>query len=201
MVSRTYTKRSHLKPSGDRVLKSSSRALRNSREHYAANKDEHALQAQVWRVEHPGEVARHAKAWRVANPDYGTSYMKQRREGLIGPFTSADGLDWQERNREDYLKQKRVNTNRRRKEVLLEALKVYGGEAPACYCCGETVVMLLSLDHIEGGGSKQRRETGNTRTYEWAKRNNWPAIFRVACHSCNFGAHLNGGVCPHQERN
>jgi len=155
---------------------------------------------QAWREANPGRTAALAKAWRQENPTYNSTYMKQRSEGLIGPFTPADGPDWQARNREEYLKRKRKSTNQRRREVFLEALKVYGGDPPRCYCCGETIVMLLGLDHIEGGGTKHRREV-TTRMYEWAKRNNWPKIFRVACHSCNLGAHLNGGTCPHQEKN
>jgi hypothetical protein len=82
--------------------------------------------------------------------------------------------------------------------VALEALSHYGGEPPKCYCCGERLLLLLSLDHINGGGTKHRKETKMTRTCEWAKQNGWPTIFRVACHSCNLGAHLNGGICPHK---
>ncbi len=200
MVSRTYSKRPELKSSEPTALKSTPERLAYSREHYQENKGEHARQAQAWRAEHPGAVAKLAKSWRAANPKYCSNYMKQRREGLIGPFTPADGLDWQTRNREDFLKQKRTSTNRRRREVCLEALKRYSGDVPCCYCCGEDIVLLLGLDHIHGGGTKHRQEVGNTRMYLWAKRNGWPAIFRVACHSCNLGAHLNGGVCPHQEQ-
>jgi hypothetical protein len=33
---------------------------------------------------------------------------------------------------------------------------------------------------------------------QWAKRNGWPPIFRVACHNCNHGLFRLGGICPHQ---
>lgn len=199
MVSRTYRKRSHLKPSKPKALKSSPRSLKNSRDHYRANKDTHILKMQEWRAANPGKVAKLAKNWREANPKYNTTYMKQKREGLIGPFTSEDGPDWQQRNRDHHLAQKRASTNRRRKEVVLEALRYYSDGEPKCYCCGEDILLLLSLDHIDGGGTKHRKESKITHTSNWAKRNGWPKIFRVACHSCNLGAHLNGGVCPHQK--
>lgn len=85
--------------------------------------------------------------------------------------------------------------NERRKRIQREAIEHYGGK---CYCCGETIHLLLSLDHIDGGGCKHRKELNGMRVAEWAKNNGWPPIFRVACHNCNFGAHLNGGVCPHK---
>lgn len=136
------------------------------------------------------------KEWRDQNSAYVKTYMKGRREGMIGAFSPSDGPDWQARNREAFLATKRENTNRRRREVFFEALQTYGGQNPSCYCCGENVVMLLGLDHIDGGGNKHRKEIGG-HVHVWAKRHGWPRIFRVACHSCNLGTYLNGGVCPH----
>ncbi len=152
-----------------------------------------------WREANSERQKKYFRDWRKGNPEYGVNYMKDRREGRIGPFGPEDGEDWQGRNREDFLKIKRENTNRRRREIFLEALQHYSGkEEPECYCCGEKTLQLLCLDHVDGGGNEHRREIGKIRVYVWAKREGWPPLFRVACHSCNTGAHLNGGVCPHQ---
>jgi hypothetical protein len=83
----------------------------------------------------------------------------------------------------------------RRKKIQQEAIDHYGGK---CYCCGETIRQFLGLDHKNGGGTKHRKELTVT-VAEWAKRNGWPDTLRSACHNCNIGAHLNGGVCPHQK--
>ena len=76
------------------------------------------------------------------------------------------------------------------------ALAAYGG---MCACCGEATVEFLSIDHINGGGAKQRRETGlrGQSFYRWLRENNWPGDFRVLCHNCNQarGAY---GYCPHE---
>jgi hypothetical protein len=85
--------------------------------------------------------------------------------------------------------------NERRKKVQQEAISHYGGR---CYCCGETIYLLLCLDHKNGGGCQHRKELKGMRLAQWAKNHGWPDVLRVACHSCNFGAHLNGGICPHQ---
>lgn len=87
-----------------------------------------------------------------------------------------------------------------RRRMRLEALQAYGGESPSCVCCGEATLLFLSLDHVNGGGHAQRKETGGGGFYIWLRRHDYPAGFRVLCHNCNFGRQLNGGVCPHQER-
>ena len=152
----------------------------------------------AWQARHVDYRKKYTREWQKKNPNYTREYMKARREGLIGPFVPEDGPEWQQKNREDFLNDKRESTNRRRRELSLEALQHYSeSDTPKCYCCGETIPMLLSLDHINGGGNKHRKEVGS-HAYVWAKKNGWPPIFRVACHSCNMGAHLNGGTCPHQ---
>jgi hypothetical protein len=85
------------------------------------------------------------------------------------------------------------------KGVRMQALQAYGGPTPACTCCGEDVLQFLALDHINGGGHKQRKETGGGGFYTWLRRNNYPEGFRVLCHNCNFGRQINGGVCPHNQ--
>lgn len=87
-----------------------------------------------------------------------------------------------------------------RQKVRLEALQAYGGTTPQCVCCGEGQLLFLALDHIDGGGHAQRKETGGGGFYTWLRRHNYPAGFRVLCHNCNFGRQINGGTCPHQER-
>lgn len=79
------------------------------------------------------------------------------------------------------------------------ALQAYGGATPACLCCGETALLFLSLDHVDGGGRKHRQETGGGGFYFWLQRHDYPAGFQVLCHNCNLGRQLNGGTCPHQE--
>lgn len=83
--------------------------------------------------------------------------------------------------------------------VLTKYSKV---ETPICYCCDESLIDLLSIDHIDGKGRAHREVVGGggDRTYKWLIRNNFPVGFRTACHNCNMGASLNNGVCPHEGR-
>jgi hypothetical protein len=75
----------------------------------------------------------------------------------------------------------------------IKAMLHYGNK---CFCCGETRIAFLCIDHVNGGGNEHRREIGR-RIYEWLIRNKYPPGFRVSCSNCNSGASLNGGKCPH----
>jgi hypothetical protein len=97
--------------------------------------------------------------------------------------------DWGERNHDRTLS---LHASRRAR-VKADAFEHYGRE---CYCCGEGDPMFLGLDHIDGKGAEHRREIGMQAAL-WAYRNDWPPIFRTACHNCNQAAHANGGTCPH----
>jgi hypothetical protein len=64
--------------------------------------------------------------------------------------------------------------------------------------------VFLSLDHIDGGGNKHRKELFGDKgesglsLYRWAKNNGYPPIFQVLCMNCNHAKHVLG-VCPHQK--
>lgn len=56
----------------------------------------------------------------------------------------------------------------------------------------------LIIDHIDGGGTKHRKEVGKGAAfYRWLEKNNYPLNFQVLCMNCQFGKRICG-VCPHQ---
>ena len=71
----------------------------------------------------------------------------------------------------------------------------YGGRK--CNCCGETELLFLQLDHIDNNGGRHRRKENIVSLYRWAKKKKYPPGFQVLCANCNFGKHMNGGICPH----
>jgi hypothetical protein len=71
-----------------------------------------------------------------------------------------------------------------------------------CRCCGENDIRFLTIDHVNGGGVKHRKELGTgagASFYHWLKTNNYPEGYAVLCFNCNCGRSVNGGVCPHKE--
>lgn len=100
-----------------------------------------------------------------------------------------------------------------RNQARMDALYAYGGENPTCSCpgCTENRLPFLCIDHINGGGNKQRQElTQNQKStrdgkmnpgggvfYRWLRTNSYPAGYRVLCHNCNTAR--SNGPCPVHE--
>lgn len=85
----------------------------------------------------------------------------------------------------------------RNARLRAETLGIYGSK---CTCCGELKTEFLVIDHIDGGGSRDRREGvyhGGNSFYRWLKRNGWPKGYRVLCHNCNQSLGVYG-YCPHR---
>ena len=83
--------------------------------------------------------------------------------------------------------------------IRLECLIHYSGNPPFCVCCGQTRIEFLAIDHIHSGGTKHRKQIGESgqALTRWLKRNGFPLGFRTLCHDCNTSLGLYG-YCPHQ---
>lgn len=76
-------------------------------------------------------------------------------------------------------------------------LKKYGG---SCACCGESHSEFLVIDHINGGGSQERKELSPKGVYnKLYKTEELLPGYRVLCHNCN-SAYAFYGYCPHQPK-
>jgi len=83
----------------------------------------------------------------------------------------------------------RVNVRRR-------LIEFYGGK---CNCCGEAQYKFLGLDHLLGGGGKERRIRSTEQTSRMILDGRLPKDqYQLLCHNCNLA---NGfyGLCPHKE--
>ena len=89
----------------------------------------------------------------------------------------------------------RVLANRRHAKLRGQILKAYGG---SCACCGESTQDFLTLDHIQGGGTKHRATCGQD-VYSEIRRQGFPKDkYRLLCMNCNFAIRY-GDQCPHQK--
>ena len=92
---------------------------------------------------------------------------------------------------------------RHRRKLRVKVLTAYSKSGqPACYCCQETIIEFLTIDHIKGGGLSHLRSLGlmhsSRRFYEWLVKNEFPSGFRTACFNCNSGR--RNGLCPHKRK-
>lgn len=92
------------------------------------------------------------------------------------------------------------SASRQHAELKRIIFEHYGGR---CVCCGELEPMFLSVDHINNDGAEDRRKdnTGGSNFYrrivKGIKSGNAPTDLQLLCRNCNWGKHVNGGICPH----
>jgi hypothetical protein len=87
------------------------------------------------------------------------------------------------------------------KALRKKCLIAYSGNPPKCACCGESTEEFLTIDHINGGGRKHRRQLGRSPTSFplWLIRNSFPPGFRILCYNCNC-VRAHAGYCPHEKK-
>jgi len=75
-----------------------------------------------------------------------------------------------------------------RLDIKRDVLTHYGDGKCACVICGEARLPCLSIDHIEGGGNKQRRGKLRAVTpfYLWLRSNGYPKGYQTLCMNCQF---------------
>ena len=101
-----------------------------------------------------------------------------------------------------YHKNRDVQMSRNQKyEAMVkdEVFKAYGGYT--CTCCKEKNKKFLTLDHIDGGGTKHRKEMGGGGKFHYRilYKKNFPPGYQILCMNCNFGKGQNENICPHEE--
>jgi len=101
---------------------------------------------------------------------------------------------WRDDNKEHVLGRSK-EWKHKRKLIVMEH---YSNGKLECDCCGENIYEFLTIDHIDGGGSKHRKELKGNSMYDWIIANDFPNNFRVLCMNCNYAKRF-GDKCPHEE--
>lgn len=141
---------------------------------------------------HREERIAHQKEYALAHKEHIVEYKKQWRQSSRGKELTAK---WREDNREHLREGQKI----RNANVKYEVLSHYSVEdIPICELCLAKGVRcvdtrLLTIDHINGGGTEHRKEVGaGARFYRWLKRNNYPEGYRVLCFGCNLYYRVKG---------
>jgi hypothetical protein len=97
----------------------------------------------------------------------------------------------------DFIGNDAARQKERRAIVRREVIKHYGGK---CECCGEEHIEFLCIDHISGGGTKERKNNNKrgNNFYLYLRRMSFPEGYRILCHNCNSSIGIYG-YCPHSQ--
>ena len=87
-----------------------------------------------------------------------------------------------ERYREKHLVSCKRLYYKKRKQVI----EHYCPDGGKCVKCGFNDIRALSVDHINGGGSKHRKELNGVSIYKWLVDNDFPPGFQILCMNCQF---------------
>lgn len=75
---------------------------------------------------------------------------------------------------------------------------VYAGYGNRCQCCSEDERAFFTIDHVNGGGTAERR--GNTDRFGMFRtiiRDGFPPKYQLLCFNCNCARGFFG-ACPHE---
>lgn len=76
---------------------------------------------------------------------------------------------------------------RYRQSYKTDVLTHYGDGKLACVKCGYSDIRALSIDHINGGGRRHKKENGiKSNMYVWLKKNGYPKGLQTLCMSCQW---------------
>ena len=125
---------------------------------------------------------------KISRKQYDHEYYLRNRDKFI-----AYNKKWAKDHPEELRARNRKYYHAQRDKILA----AYGNK---CTCCGETEKVFLDIDHVNGGGAAERRETNCTYRYLASIINRgFPKDYQLLCSNCNKAKRILG-VCPHQSR-
>jgi hypothetical protein len=133
---------------------------------------------------HREEATARSAAYRLAHIDQWREYQAQYR------------ADHREKRREQ--QRARIKAmppgvrNQLRKalamKVKIKVLTHYGNGVLRCVQCGEARMNCLTIDHVNGGGTRHRKGLGRQGKdfYHWLNKNGLPLGYQTLCMNCQF---------------
>jgi hypothetical protein len=156
------------------------------------NKQKQREYNKQYELSHKDELSKKRQLRKRQQSEYAKKYNSD-------PTHRAAKKEWSETyyllNKNKILKRIKKWSNGIRMQILLH----YSDGRIECACCGETMVKFLTIDHLEGGGVKHKKERRGIRLDLWLYKNNFPRGYRILCYNCNCGRALNNGICPHKD--
>ena len=91
-----------------------------------------------------------------------------------------------EKMKEYYYKNLEINREKRRKNNFKRRLEILSFLGNKCSRCSNEDWRVLQVDHVNGGGSKERRSLGNSASSLKKKVHENPSNYQLLCANCNW---------------
>lgn len=90
--------------------------------------------------------------------------------------------------------QRRAKQHRYYQKLKQDIFDHYGRK---CAHCPIDDLRVLTIDHINGGGTKHRKTFKSPATfYTWLRRNNFPKGYQILCMNCQWLKRLTNNEIP-----
>lgn len=140
----------------------------------------------------PAQLARRRERY-ATDPEY----RERQKANARAQVAKRDPVAESERKRVGRLADPQRLEKRRAEQqrVKVEVIEAYGGH---CACCDAGYVPHLTLDHVNGGGSAERKQAGCGRAIYRRLRRELRAglapdpAYQVLCWNCNMAKHYLG---------
>ena len=120
----------------------------------------------------------------------GKEYYSKNKERI-----DARNKKYYASHRNECCERGKIYAVQKRKELQNEVFRIYGH---MCACCGESNQIFLTLDHINGNGTRERTESPGFGMLKKAIREADKTKYQILCYNCNCGRWRNKGICPHK---
>ena len=90
---------------------------------------------------------------------------------------------------QNHLEERRHKSVQDTVKIRVEVLTHYGDGKLACVSCGFSDIRALCLDHINGGGNRERKEKDRNsmlHLYRRLRREGYPYGYQTLCYNCNI---------------
>ena len=111
---------------------------------------------------------------------------EERRKIYIKTHEQKNPIIYRKSAKKYYDSHKKEISLRKKKRAEKFKFQVLNHYGSVCACCGEKQLEFLTVDHIHGDGSIQRKTIKTANMWEFLVKNNYPAGFQVLCFNCNF---------------
>jgi hypothetical protein len=151
-------------------------------EYYLKNKEKIRQRNKEWYLKNKNKITERRIIRERLRPDVVKEkrrlrYLKDKEK------IKKQSSEWRKNHPEKF----RAALTRSRLKNRIEVLTYYGGGKLACVICGYNDKRALSIDHINGGGIKHRKDNRVAgHIARWLSVNGFPDGFRTLCMNCQY---------------